>query len=55
MNRQIVFKCPNTGMNVQHWMAVLPDDESKDTHISVICAACSKLHFINSSTGKLPG
>ena len=50
----IVFKCPHTGLNVQHWLEDAPDDP-KDIHEAVICPACTRLHFINSSTGKLIG
>jgi hypothetical protein len=50
----IVFKCPQTGMNVQHWLANTEDDP-KGTHKPVVCQACTRLHFIDSSTGKLLG
>ena len=52
----IVFKCPRTGMNVQHWLA--DDPAPNDPHCSyetAVCKACSRLHFINRSTGKLLG
>ena len=49
----IIFKCPRTGMNVQHWLADSPDAE--DAYISVVCQACTRLHFIHNSTGKLLG
>jgi len=52
MGRHIVFKCPQTNMNVQHWLAAVPDDP-EGTYRPVVCLACTKLHFINSSTGKL--
>jgi hypothetical protein len=55
MSRPILFKCPQTGMNVQHWLPATDDDEPKGTHKSIVCPACSKLHFLNSSTGKLLG
>lgn len=52
----IVFKCPRTGMNVQHWLAddAAPNDPHC-TYETVVCKACSRLHFINRSTGKLLG
>jgi len=52
----VVFKCPRTGMNVQHWIAeeVKPGDRSC-TYETVICKACTRLHFINRTTGKLLG
>jgi hypothetical protein len=42
-------------MKVQHWLPALPEDEPKGAHRSVVCAACSRLHFIDSSSGKLLG
>jgi hypothetical protein len=53
MARHILFKCPQTGLNVQHWLEDAPDDPT--THKPVVCQACTKLHFINRSTGKLLG
>jgi hypothetical protein len=54
MGRHILFKCPQTGMHVQHWLPAAPD-EPQGTHRSITCPACAKLHFVNSSTGKLLG
>jgi len=52
----LVFKCPRTGMNVQHWLAdeSVPGDPSC-TYETVHCQACSGLHFINRSSRKLLG
>jgi len=54
MGRHIVFKCPETGMKVQHRLADTTDD-AKDTYVPVVCQACTKLHFVNSSIGNLLG
>ena len=54
MGRHIIFKCPQTGMSVQHWLADAPD-EPASTQTTVVCNACTRLHFINSKTGKLLG
>lgn len=54
MDRHIVFKCPATGMNVQHRLVAAPAD-APETHVSVSCPACARLHLINRSTGKLLG
>jgi hypothetical protein len=51
----IIFKCPRTGMNVQHWLADAPADDSHSSYETVVCQACSRLHFINRSNGKLLG
>jgi len=43
-------------MNVQYRLATEP--ESDHQHVSyetVVCKACSRLHFINRSSGKLLG
>jgi len=55
MSRPVAFKCPQTGMNVQHSPPATDDDEPKGTHKSIVCPACSKLHFLNRLTGKLLG
>ena len=50
----LIFKCPRTGMNVQHWLEeAKPGDPS--TYETVICKACTRLHFINRHTRKLLG
>jgi predicted RNA-binding Zn-ribbon protein involved in translation (DUF1610 family) len=54
MDRHIMFKCPQTGMNVQHRLAAAPAD-APDLHVSVACPACARLHLINRSTGRLLG
>jgi hypothetical protein len=51
----IVFKCPSTSFNVQHWIDDKDDDESDGCYESVACPACMKVHFINRKTGKLLG
>jgi hypothetical protein len=52
----IIFKCPRTGMNVQHWLADEPaPGDPQCSYETVACQACSRLHFINRSTGKLLG
>ena len=52
MDRQIVFKCPQTGLNVQHRLTDEPGDR---THVSVSCPACTRLHLIERTSGKLVG
>jgi hypothetical protein len=39
---------------VQHWLEDAPGDRS-DTYEAVMCQACTQLHFINISNGKLLG
>jgi hypothetical protein len=52
---QLMFKCPHTGMNVQHWLEETEPDERHPIYEAVICKACTRIHFINSATGKLLG
>ena len=52
----VLFKCPRTGMNVQHWLADEPaSDDTGNNFETVVCQACGGLHFINRSNAKLLG
>jgi len=51
----VVFKCPRTGLNVQHQLDESNPDDPNSTYESVVCKACTRLHFINRSTGRLLG
>ena len=55
MQREIIFRCPRIGMNVQHRL----DDDGPaapgKAYVSVQCPACMALHFANITTGKLLG
>jgi hypothetical protein len=55
MARHIIFKCPRTGMNVQHRLDEATADRSADAYKSVACPACMLTHFIHPRTGKLLG
>ena len=55
MQRQIIYRCPRTGMNVQHWLDAASPDQSEDAYKSVDCPACTLVHFIHRETGKLLG
>ena len=49
----LLFTCPNTRMEVQHW---LDDDEdaSEDDYEGIACQACAGVHFVNRK-GKVLG
>ncbi|AWL96871.1 hypothetical protein [Bradyrhizobium ottawaense] len=57
MQRQILFKCPRTGVNVQHRLDKDRPEraETGDTYVSVRCPACMAVHFVNSISGRLLG
>ena len=51
----VIFKCPHTGLNVQHWLDEAEPDNPSSAYETVVCQACNRLHFINRSNGKLLG
>ncbi|WMT71316.1 hypothetical protein NL528_24805 [Bradyrhizobium sp. Ash2021] len=53
----VIFRCPQTALKVQHWLADEPlqPDEKRCTYEGVTCPACTRVHFIDRSTGKLLG
>jgi hypothetical protein len=52
----IIFKCPRTGLNVQHWLGDEPTpDDASGSYETVTCSACRGLHFLNRSSRKLVG
>ena len=51
----VIFKCPHTGLNVQHWLDEAGPDDPTTSYETVACKACNRLHFINRSSGKLLG
>jgi hypothetical protein len=56
MDSNVVFKCPRTGMNVQHSLEKKATAENSDSvYEAVVCKACTGLHFINRTNGKLLG
>lgn len=50
----VMFRCPNTGMNVQQWIEDQPEP-ARDAFASIKCPACGRIHFINRLTHKLLG
>ncbi|KIZ40160.1 MULTISPECIES: hypothetical protein [Rhodopseudomonas] len=51
----ILFRCPRTNMNVQTWLADEPPSGQSKAFEALDCPACTQLHFINRTTGKLLG
>lgn len=49
-----LYRCPNTGDNVQAWAA---DDHEDDemTYVQVTCLACAQVHLVNPKSGKVLG
>ncbi|GAB9241437.1 hypothetical protein [Bradyrhizobium diazoefficiens] len=57
MQRQIIYRCPRTGLIVQHQLddAALERPAAENIYVSVRCPACTSLHFVNVVTGNLLG
>jgi hypothetical protein len=47
-----LYRCPNTGLNVQGWFA---DDASRDDNEVYENLACTRTRLINRSIGKVLG
>lgn len=47
-----IYKCPYTGQRVQGWVA---DDGNDDTHRTLTCLACQRVHLVDPKTGKVLG
>jgi len=53
---EIVFYCPNVDLSVQHLLDDNVQEKSnEEIYESVLCFACTRLHFFNKKTGKLLG
>jgi hypothetical protein len=50
-----LYRCPTTGLNVQGWLADDPSGGNDDVYETVTCLACTRVHLINRSTGKVVG
>jgi hypothetical protein len=51
----LVYRCPITGMNVQGWFAGDPSGDDVEVYETVTCLACTRVHLINRSTGRVLG
>jgi hypothetical protein len=52
-----MFRCPQMDVEVQTLLDKQEKEEEEivETYEAVICPACTRLHFINKSTGKAFG
>ena len=51
----IMFRCPQTGLEVQTLLHKQGMDAVARSYEAVSCPACTRLHFIDKSTGKALG
>ncbi len=53
MANLITFSCPQTGMDVQAFLHTREmADRTQPAYEAVKCTACTRLHFIDTTTGK---
>jgi hypothetical protein len=50
-----VYRCPATGLNVHGLFADEVPPKESDTYEAVTCLACTRVHLVNRSTGKIIG
>jgi hypothetical protein len=50
-----VYRCPTTGMNVQGWFADDPSEHEGEVYETITCVACTRVHLINRSAGRVLG
>lgn len=51
----VLYRCPNTGQNVQAWIADRASGTHEETYKSVTCTACGRVHLVNPKSGKTFG
>lgn len=50
---KLIFRCVQTGMNVQVWLPETEPTDQTDSYEAVVCPACTRLHLVNKITGKM--
>jgi len=50
-----LYRCPNTGLRVQGWVADDPTERDDDAYQPVTCLICTRIHLIDPKTGKVLG
>jgi len=48
-----IYRCPNTGMNVQGCVA--DDPTEGETYQPITCTICTRLHLVDPKTGRVLG
>ena len=48
-----IFRCPATGLNVQHIFDEAPEADDDRVYVGVRCLACSGIHLVSRTTGRL--
>jgi hypothetical protein len=48
-----IFRCPATGLNVQHVFDDGTDSEDARAYVGVRCLACTGIHLVSRKNGRL--
>jgi hypothetical protein len=48
-----LYRCPNTGDNVQAWAGDDPEDGDDLTDVQMTCLPCPQAHVVNPKTGRV--
>jgi hypothetical protein len=51
----VYLPLPNTGLNVQSWVADDPTECEGETYEPITCTICTRLHLVDPKTGKVLG
>ncbi len=52
---RLIFRCAKTGMHVQIEMPDRAPTDHADSYESVACPACTGIHLVNKTTGRMLG
>ena len=50
-----VYRCPNTGLKVQGWVADDPAEDDAESFEPMTCTICTRVHLVSQKTGKVLG
>jgi hypothetical protein len=48
-----IYRCPNTGQQMQGWTDDPPVADDPEAYQLVKCIACSRVHWVNPRTGRV--
>jgi hypothetical protein len=50
-----LYRCPDTGLNVQGWFADDGATSEGEVYEAMTCPACTRVHLVNPATGRVCG
>jgi len=50
-----LYRCPNTGLRAQGWVADDPTERDDNAYQPVTCLICPRIHLVDPKTGKVLG